>query len=64
MNNDTWGRLRERLVQSVGKNNYTNWIEPLEFSGLDNCVATFLMPTNFMGDWVKRNFGRQILRNM
>ena len=62
MNNDTWGRLRERLVQSVGKNNYTNWIEPLEFSGLDNGVATFLVPTNFMGDWVKRNFGRQILQ--
>ena len=60
MNNDTWGRLRERLVQSVGKNNYTNWIEPLEFSSLENGVATFLVPTNFMGDWVKRNFGRQI----
>ncbi|NND43547.1 MAG: chromosomal replication initiator protein DnaA [Silicimonas sp.] len=64
MTNETWGTIRENLIKSVGKNNYTNWIEPLEFSDLDGGVATFFVPTNFMGDWVSRNFGEQILSQL
>jgi len=64
MTEDTWGRVKEELLKSVGRNNYTNWIEPLEFSDLKNGVATFLVPTNFMGNWVSRNFGEQILRQL
>ena len=60
MTDDTWGRIRQELLTSVGKNNYKNWIEPLEFSDLRNGVATFLVPTSFMGNWVSRNFGDQI----
>ena len=62
MTDETWGRIRQELLNSVGQNNYTNWIEPLEFSDLKNGVATFLVPTNFMGNWVSRNFGEQILQ--
>ncbi|MEL6642521.1 MAG: chromosomal replication initiator protein DnaA [Pseudomonadota bacterium] len=62
MTNETWGHLRESLIGTVGKNNYTNWIEPLEFAALENGVATFNVPTQFMGTWVSRNFGDQILR--
>jgi len=61
MNKDAWGCLRDELIQSVGKNNFVNWIEPLEFSRLENGVAIFLVPTHFMGDWVQRNFGEKIL---
>jgi chromosomal replication initiator protein len=64
MTEETWGRVREELLGVVGRNNYTNWIEPLEFSGLNEGVATFFVPTNFMGDWVSRNFGDQILQRM
>ncbi len=64
MTDDTWGRIREELLNSVGRNNYKNWIEPLEFSDLRNGVATFLVPTNFMGNWVSRNFGDQILHQL
>ncbi len=64
MTNDTWGRVREELLISVGKNNYTNWIEPLEFRDLAQGVATFHVPTNFMGNWVRRNFGEQILQRL
>ena len=62
MNKDAWGRLREELISSVGKNNFVNWIEPLEFSRVENGIVTFFVPTNFMGDWVQRNFGDQILQ--
>ena len=64
MTHDTWGQIRETLRSSVGKNNYRNWIEPLEFERLENGVATFLVPTQFMGNWVSRNFGDQILHEL
>jgi len=64
MTEDTWGQVQDQLQLTVGKNNYKNWIEPLEFSDLKNGVATFLVPTNFMGNWVSRNFGDQILHQL
>ncbi len=57
MTNETWGEIRKDLLSAVGKNNYVNWIEPLELAGLNGGVATFFVPTSFMGNWVSRNFG-------
>ncbi len=64
MTYETWGEIRENLIGQVGRNNYVNWIEPLEFSELEDGVATFLVPTQFMGTWVSRNFGDQILKEL
>ncbi len=64
MTNEIWGQIRDALRETVGEANFRNWIEPLEFSKFENGVALFLVPTNFMGDWVKRNFGDKILRQM
>ncbi len=64
MTDDTWGQVQDELLKTVGKNNYKNWIEPLEFSDMKDGVATFFVPTNFMGDWVSRNFGDQILQQL
>ena len=64
MTNQSWGQVRENLQSTVGKNNYVNWIEPLEFARLEGGVATFLVPTSFMGNWVSRNFGDQILKEL
>ncbi|MDA8585631.1 chromosomal replication initiator protein DnaA [Rhodobacteraceae bacterium] len=62
MTEQSWGQVRENLLSTVGKNNYVNWIEPLEFSELAGGVATFFVPTSFMGNWVSRNFGDHILQ--
>jgi len=64
MTEQSWGEVRENLLTTVGKNNYVNWIEPLEFSDLKGGVATFLVPTSFMGNWVSRNFGDHILQEL
>ncbi|MDD9976315.1 MAG: chromosomal replication initiator protein DnaA [Boseongicola sp.] len=64
MTDDTWGRVQDELCKTVGTNNYKNWIEPLEFSGVEDGVITFLVPTQFMGDWVSRNFGEAILQGL
>ena len=60
MTNEIWGQIKEELVSSIGRNNYVNWIEPLELQELSEGVATFLVPTHFMGNWVSRNFGDHI----
>jgi chromosomal replication initiator protein len=61
MTQEKWGQLRQRLLKTVGQNNYTTWIEPLEFSKLQDGVAVFHVPTNFMGNYVGQNFSDLIL---
>ncbi len=64
MRNETWGRIQQKLLGEVGQNNYRNWIEPLEFAEMEDGVATFLVPTNFIGNWVERNFADRILKHL
>jgi chromosomal replication initiator protein len=52
--------VRQDLLKAVGKNNYANWIEPLEFDGYEDGVVRFQVPTAFIGTWVSRNFADQI----
>ncbi|QBF29797.1 chromosomal replication initiator protein DnaA [Thalassococcus sp. S3] len=61
MTQEKWGQLRQRLLKTVGQNNYTTWIEPLEFSVLRDGVAVFKVPTNFFGNYVSQNFADLIL---
>ena len=60
MTNESWGQVREELIQRVGKNNYVTWIEPLKLSLLQDGVARFEVPTIFFGDWVQRNYADHI----
>jgi chromosomal replication initiator protein len=62
MTHDTWGNVRTALKTSVGQDAYRNWIEPLELCGVTDGVARFRVPTSFMGTWVARNFGDDILK--
>jgi len=64
MTEDTWGRICEDLQKTIGRNNFVTWIAPLEFRSLDGGVARFGVPTNFVGDWVNRNFGDKILDHL
>ncbi|MEP2717792.1 chromosomal replication initiator protein DnaA [Pseudophaeobacter sp.] len=61
MTEEKWGQLRTRLLKTVGQNNFTTWIEPLEFASVDDGVAVFHVPTNFMGNYVSQNFADLIL---
>ncbi|MEM6578682.1 MAG: DnaA/Hda family protein, partial [Pseudomonadota bacterium] len=64
MTNETWGQVREELRRVVGKNNFSAWIAPIHFEGLDGRTATFHVPTTFFGSWVSQNFGDVILRHL
>ncbi|MDD9706738.1 MAG: chromosomal replication initiator protein DnaA [Paracoccaceae bacterium] len=64
MTQEQWGQLQRKLLSTVGKNNYANWIEPLEFHEISEGVATFHVPTNFLGNYVAQNFGDLILHQL
>ncbi len=61
MKQDQWGRLKQDLLKSVGKSNFKSWIEPLELSHIEEGVATFAVPTSFVGNYVSQKYGDQIL---
>lgn len=64
MSEESWGRVCNELLKSVGKSNYNTWIAPLRMTGVDGGIAAFEAPTKFMCDWVSRNFADAILREM
>ncbi|SEL36240.1 chromosomal replication initiator protein DnaA [Roseovarius azorensis] len=64
MTQEQWGQLKKKLQQSVGQSNFRNWIEPLEFSSVSDGVATFHVPTTFLGNYVSQHFGDLILYQM
>ena len=61
MTDDSWGRVRDELLKTVGRNNFVTWIEPLKLSELKGGIARFEVPTSFLGDWVSRNFAEQLI---
>ncbi|KJZ21130.1 chromosomal replication initiator protein DnaA [Loktanella sp. S4079] len=64
MTNETWATVQTKLKKALGANNFSSWIEPLEFSKLSEGVVTFHVPTNFIGNYVSQNFGDQIIYHM
>lgn len=60
MADECWGLVRSELESSLGTDAFQNWIAPLNFSGIQQGVAQFEAPTNFIGNWVKRNYGSRI----
>ena len=64
MTKETWGRVCNELLKTVGKSNYTTWIAPLRMIDMSEGIAAFEAPTKFMRDWVSRNFGEAILREL
>jgi len=61
MTKDEWGDLKQDLLATIGANNFKNWIEPLDFSGVSDGIAQFIVPTKFIGDYVSKTFGDQLL---
>lgn len=64
MTQEQWGSLQQDLLNTVGQNNYKAWIEPLRLAGLSDGVATFTVPTNFIGNYVSQNFGDLIIHQL
>ena len=61
MTRDQWGEIGQRLLKTVGQNNYTTWIKPLEPKHVEDGICTLEVPTNFFGNYVSQNFSELIL---
>ena len=64
MTREQWGTISQRLLKTVGQNNYTNWIEPLVPGPVAQGIATLCVPTNFFGNYVSQNFSDLILHEI
>lgn len=64
MGKKAWDSAREAIRQTVGESNYSNWIAPLDCTGISDGVAQFAVSTNFIGNYVSQNFGEQILYHL
>jgi len=64
MTNAVWSDVRNILRELVGENNYITWIEPLRLADLRDGVVKLTAPTNFVANWVKRNFSEHIMRGL
>ena len=61
MDDIKWTKLKISLKKSIGENNFNNWLSPVEFSHIEDDVAIFSVPTNFLGNYVSQNFGEIII---
>ena len=61
MDDRKWTKLKISLKKSIGENNFNNWLSPIEFSHVEEDVAIFKVPTNFLGNYVSQNFGEIIV---
>ncbi len=61
MTKDAWSELKARLRKTVGQNNYTQWIDPMDLDSIQDGVAAFNVPTNFHGNYVSQNFADLVL---
>jgi chromosomal replication initiator protein len=61
MDDRKWTKLKISLKKSIGENNFNNWLSPVEFSHVEEGVAIFTVPTNFLGNYVYQNFGEIIV---
>ncbi len=64
MTQDDWGQIKKRLLKTVGQNNFTTWIEPIEVGPLSEGIATLYVPTTFVGNYVSQNFSDLILHEL
>ena len=60
MDDKIWTKLKISLKKSIGENNFNNWLSPINFSYVEEDMAVFTVPTNFLGNYVSQNWGELI----
>jgi chromosomal replication initiator protein len=55
-----WARVRGRLQQEVGEVEYRSWLRQMTLAGIDGDEITVLLPTRFLRDWVRTQYGDRL----
>jgi chromosomal replication initiator protein len=54
---EQWARVRARLQAEVGEVEYRTWLKQVALAGVDGDEVTVILPTRFLRDWVKKEYG-------
>ncbi len=57
---DSWGRVRERLLQEYGEATFNSWLKNIELEAIANKHINMSLPTKFLRDWVINNYANRI----
>lgn len=60
MTDAQWETVQNGLRDLVGENSFITWIAPLRVASVDNGIARLTAPTNFVANWVNRNYTQQL----
>ena len=55
-----WSSVRAKLQQEVGDVEYRTWLKQVALVGLSGDELTLMLPTRFLRDWVKKEYGALI----
>ena len=55
-----WARIRCRLQADVGEVEYRSWFRQMTLGGLEGEELTMYLPSRFLRDWVRSNYGEKI----
>lgn len=61
MTTHVWTEVLQALKGGMTANSFSSWIAPLRLKQVEGRVATFEVPTGFIGNYVDQNFGDQII---
>jgi len=59
-----WERVQSELKAAIGAGNFKNWIAPLALVNLAEGVAHLSVPNPFVGDYVGKTYGDQIIYHL
>ena len=51
-----WRWIHSQLKREYGPAQYERWLKPLRLAAVDGGVAQISVPTDFIRDWVERNY--------
>ena len=59
---DIWNDISRELRNSVGEDDYINWISKANFASVEGEVAIFEVPTRFTGEWILQTYSDKIIQ--
>lgn len=59
-----WEHVQNDLKTAIGAGNFKNWISPLSLVSLAEGVAHLSVPNPFVGDYVGKTYGEQIIYHL
>jgi len=59
-----WERVLGALSQEIGRETVEQWIRPAKLAAIEKDLAIVAAGTNFMAEWIERNYGLHLLRTL